>query len=827
MKIITKHILKHMAANRLISLLIVIALTVSTAMIYLNMTVKDQMLLQYKSILQGTYQDYNYYVYKSNVSSEQERYFSVNELNLSNLKVKNLLGLTKTSCAGQLKEGFTPLNIYGMDLSLVLENKLLVLKERKAGFDPAAKQQVIISQRTAEKYGLHINDTLQVSTLAGEQKLIVGGIAENKGLYLKENNKLMLFSSPQYVGYLNGMGDKVSGVYVQKDPAMEPEHFDTQFRADNPAFTGDMLADEVAVKAELDKTNQLLFIVLLAVILMVFYLNASNTRIIVAKRMPEIATFRSIGATRFRMNLILLAEHALYGLFGGIIGVVAGVLLKVPVMSALGSYGEKASYLNIPDKFEIRYVVYSVALTVIFQILVSMYGVLSASRKPIRAIMLDTVYAKARVSWSRSLCGLILWGFSIFLYIVNTQYNLLLAGLVFILILTGTICMLPWLIRGLSGILSRVTRLRAGASNHLCSKNLAGSKTIHSSITLVTVTLSIMLTIYLTTLSINQVFAHVGESFEGDIQLTGLSERAEMYSRLERVEGVQSLQPVYYSFNNITVNHQAINIGIFGMDHDMLGIKDASGKMSGLSEGEALIDEYYGPRNQLDIGDQLTLSSKGKDSFTVEIVGYVNAGEFTSSRNVVVISPEQYLQKVSPIPATIEIGITGKPEQVKDQLIRTLAGTGVNVQTVKEFLDGNRSEIDSLLSLINLIIGLSALIAFTGVLINQLIGFLQRKKEYAVLYSLGMSRSQLKRMVVMELAVTFVTGCLFAGGLGLALAKALEQILFCIGEYVSISLDAAAVSALLGGMFLLLMMASALSIRRIPSLNVVQELKYE
>ncbi|MFC3749973.1 FtsX-like permease family protein [Paenibacillus sp. GCM10012306] len=827
MKILSKYVLKNVLANKVISLLIILSLVISTAILYLNMTVKDQMLLQYKSILQGTYQDYNYYIYKNGATSEKNKYFNVKELNLSSLKVNSLLELTKTSGVTRFDREVLSLNLYGMDLKLLLEKRLLVLEQTSAEFDPAAAKQIIVSQRMAEKYGLHLKDVLRVSTLAGEQEMTIGGIAENKGLYLNENNKIMLFSSFQYVGYLNGMGDKASGVYVQKDPSIKQEQFDELFKANNQAFSKMSLTDDASIKAELHTTNQLLSIVLFAVILMVFYLNASNTKIILAKRMPEIATLRSIGATRLTMNLILLAENVVYGLVSGIAGVILGVLLKEPVISSLSSYGKMASSLSIPYDFNIRYVIYSVGLTVVFQVGVSLYGILSASRKSLRASMLDTVYTKADISRSRSWLGIVLWGLSILLYFINTEYNLLLAGLVFMGMLTGTICLIPLLTAGLSNILTKLAKRGCGAAVQLGSTNLAGNKINQSSIILVTVTLSIMLTVYLTTVSINHVFEQAGKTFEGDIQITGLSEPAAAYNQLDRVNGVQSLQPVYYSFRDFTINNYKMNIGIFGLDHEMLGIKDVSGKMSVLLAGEALIDRFYGPHNDLNIGDRLTIKSDTMDAFTIRIVGYIHSGNFTSKRNVLVVSPAEYMAKVSRIPNSIEIKTTGDLKQVKDDLSEALAGTSILVQTVDEFLAGNKSGVDSLLMLINLILGLSVLIAFTGVIINQLIGFLQRKKEYAVLYSLGMSKLQINRMILTETAGIFITGCLFSGVLGLFLAKALEQILFCIGEYVSIGMDIVAILKLLAVMFLLLMLTSVLSIRRMPQLNVVQELKYE
>ena len=54
----------------------------------------------------------------------------------------------------------------------------------------------------------------------------------------------------------------------------------------------------------------------------------SLNKIILAERIPVIGTFRSIGASRTKMNLILILENALYGVFAGLFGSILGIYLN-------------------------------------------------------------------------------------------------------------------------------------------------------------------------------------------------------------------------------------------------------------------------------------------------------------------------------------------------------------------------------------------------------------------------------------------------------------------------------------------------------------------
>lgn len=62
-------------------------------------------------------------------------------------------------------------------------------------------------------------------------------------------------------------------------------------------------------------------------------------------------------------------------------------------------------------------------------------------------------------------------------------------------------------------------------------------------------------------------------------------------------------------------------------------------------------------------------------------------------------------------------------------------------------------------------LGLSVVLSVFGLMNNQIIGFIQKKKEYAVLYSTSMSKKQLKIMVLFEVLGTFFCGCIFGMGL--------------------------------------------------------------
>ena len=124
---------------------------------------------------------------------------------------------------------------------------------------------------------------------------------------------------------------------------------------------------------------------------------------------------------------------------------------------------------------------------------------------------------------------------------------------------------------------------------------------------------------------------------------------------------------------------------------------------------------------------------------------------------------------------------TKKPKEMKEDLRKALAGTNTYIQTKTEFIDNQRNQTNSILGMVEAMLGLSVILSLFGLMNNQIIGFIQKKKEYAVLYSTSMSKSQLRVMVLFEVLGTFICGCLIGMELSIWLTGLLEQVLSSIG----------------------------------------------
>src|SRR5699024_10045513 len=95
----------------------------------------------------------------------------------------------------------------------------------------------------------------------------------------------------------------------------------------------------------------------------------------------------------------------------------------------------------------------------------------------------------------------------------------------------------------------------------------------------------------------------------------------------------------------------------------------------------------------------------------------------------------------------LKVGNGTDAETVKKELSEKYVATDLSIHTFEEMIAGQKETIDTLLSGIIVVVLFGLLIGLLGITNNFIVSFIQRKKEYAVLYSVSMSRSQLIKML--------------------------------------------------------------------------------
>ena len=143
-----------------------------------------------------------------------------------------------------------------------------------------------------------------------------------------------------------------------------------------------------------------------------------------------------------------------------------------------------------------------------------------------------------------------------------------------------------------------------------------------------------------------------------------------------------------------------------------------------------------------------------------------------------------------------------------------------------EFVGQAQDQVNQIVTIINILLGLSVLIALLGVINTLALSVIERTRELGLLRAVGMARKQVKRMIRTESVLI----CTFGGLLGLVVGSifgvALQQALADegvseLGFPVVTLLVYLLCSALAG------VIAAALPARRAARLNVLQAIATE
>jgi putative ABC transport system permease protein len=166
----------------------------------------------------------------------------------------------------------------------------------------------------------------------------------------------------------------------------------------------------------------------------------------------------------------------------------------------------------------------------------------------------------------------------------------------------------------------------------------------------------------------------------------------------------------------------------------------------------------------------------------------------------------------------------GETDANKAALDRTLREfPNAKVQTRQEFVDNQISGLSSVLNILYVLLALSVLVSFFGIVNTLVLTVFERTREIGMLRAVGMTRRQVRRMIRHESVITSAIG----GALGILLGIALGALLIARVDFIDFTLPLTqlvvfAVAAIVVGVI-----AAIFPARRAARLNVLQALQYE
>ena len=508
---------------------------------------------------------------------------------------------------------------------------------------------------------------------------------------------------------------------------------------------------------------------------------------VVAQRTRELALLRAIGASRTQVMTVVLAEAAVVGVVGSLLGVGLGLLIaagaEALIRSLLGAELGQGLPLTLPT------VLLSVAVGVLVTVAAATLPALKAARTPpVAAMSLDAGMAPRGLRL-RGLSGgtvLLVGVWMLTLGVTRTDVAWGPSGLGAALCVLGVLLAAPVAARPVV----RVVTWPFEALAHTVAK-LARENALR--VPRRTATTASALMIGLALISGISVLASsakasttrdMGLQLSSDFVLSGggspipetVVSRAAALPQVRSAGALSAVDVHVGSFSSIATATTAIGLA----DNFVLSpAAGTSGSLESLGGRTILIDATTATARSWKAGDTLdaTVGALVHQRLTVGGVFTDSAG-FSSH---VIVDRSLYLDAV-PTTSRRDLGVYIRADEGADIAVLRAGLVGlvkpylvVSVQDGQEYAAAQAASIDVLINLLYVLLLFSVVVAVLGIVNTLALSVFERTREIGLLRAIGLSRRQLASMVTIEAVATAVFGAVLGTVLGLGLGVALQH----------------------------------------------------
>lgn len=813
MSIILHYVLRNIKKSKLRSVIIILALMLSTVVLYSTLMVRDSITEHYIELSREIYKGYDLVA-----SSDENELLKKNELDMGNVTVSDKLPMAMT--AGKYSDNNIIYIAYQSDIEKLIADELITITDELADWDKTGKKDVILSEDAVKKNGLKLGDTIKVDFLNGEKEFRIAALAADKGLFKNETTSNMLSFSAAY-----SLTDEETGynqIYIKLGENEKLADAAEIIEDNNEDIKVVQLYDEENVNSIINNTSNLLLVILIAIIAANFFVIASLMKLMMAERITVIGTFQCLGANNRWIRRVMLLENSFYGIFGGVLGVVVAQILYRPIIQVF------TGMTDIQFTVNFVYLVGSVVFAIVLQLAFVLKTIIGTSRRDVMENVFNKVSTVVKSKLSHFIVGAVFLVVAFVLYYLNGTYNFFWASIELVLGLIGEALVIGTLSDFLNFVFANVFRQRY---MHMGIRNINKSSSAVSNVKLITMSLAIVYVVYIASNSLGTYFERALVSQVGnDYVVSGLSEAIDEYEAFED-ELVTDKIVSYTVSGTVKINKISYSgVTVTGMDKAILGVEDKSDVINGLKPGEVVVDGLLMTKFGYKVGDQVDLSSdlfKNTDDVKMTIVGEVETGAFNTNRNTIVFCKEDFFEYITDVPNMVLIAVKDDSAESHEKVEKLFNDENLFLTLTEDYIKTQEDSVNQVLDLLNVLIGLTLFLVFIGIISNQLVGFIQRKKEFAVLISVALSVKQMRRVMINEVLFNALIGAILGTVDGLLLCVFLEQIMYAIGIAVPIIVDLQKVGMLFGVVVLLILLTAVLPIMNLRKLDIIEEIKNE
>lgn len=643
------------------------------------------------------------------------------------------------------------------------------------GRPPSAPGEMVVDVATAELGGLAVGDRLTIQFPSGTEAFELVGLVSFGSADNLAGATIAGITHDEAQAIL-GMAGEVTFVDVVAADGVDEGDLVEAITPVLPPGVEAVTAADAGAEAVAGFTDGFAFLTVALLgfagvaVLVAAFLIHNTFRIVVAQRTRELALMRALGASSRQVVVLVLLEALVVGLIASAVGVLGGVgvaeLIKAG-MEAVG-FGPPEGPLTVQP----RTVVVALAVGVVVTLLSALVPALRASRSPPVAAMRDTAPAprsRQRITAALPAVAVVLGMAGVATGLVVDEVALTAAGAV--LAVVGVLLLAPTFTRPIASALGRLT---PGASGRLARENVAREprRTAATASALTVGMALVVLTALFAASTTASVEAATDEALAADLSVQPTNpfmpvsaDAADAVAGLPEVATASALRsgPARVGGEEVTVT--AVDPATIRRLYDPAGTDT---DLADLGRG-LLVDEGVVEDRGWSVGDTVPMAFPGGDATDVVIVGTHDDALLGGY----VIADGVWRDLGGGADAvTVLVGLAdGVTTQAGREAVEEAltAFPSLTVSTRSEQIAAAATQIDALLVFFTGLLALALLIAVLGIANTLGLSIVERTREIGLLRAVGMSRGQVRRMIVGESLVTALFGALLGTALGLAL----------------------------------------------------------
>ena len=211
--------------------------------------------------------------------------------------------------------------------------------------------------------------------------------------------------------------------------------------------------------------------------------------------------------------------------------------------------------------------------------------------------------------------------------------------------------------------------------------------------------------------------------------------------------------------------------------------------------------------------------------FTIKDV--VDSTDTTSVRSIGMISKQKYNKLFKNSYKKILIKSNLSDDVMKEKLKNEIKENNVIVQSYQEWIGSDKESTEQIMNIVYGVLSLGIILAMVGLINNGLVAFVQRKKNFAVLNSTCMTKSQLYKMTLEENIISFIISAVSGICLSIILNIYMNKTLTGMSMFIDMVFETKGIILLLMVIFILTIIETLVPIIKIRKLDLVKEIKYE